>query len=273
MRIHKLSSGLAIALLFSAGAMAAPTEKIGLKIVKGDKEDFFISQMDPNFSESNMMPEMHHFKNYKILSKSDFTNIISSKNAMKAAEAYTKGKAVSVNFMAFGAPSYMVDVATKDGFKNIRIAADTGKVLGPKKNPGADIYDALRGKGNNKLKFDLQGAMDKAKKEVNGSVASANLMSEPGNMIYSIVIDTEKDGRKTVLISGRTGKIIAVHDAQNMDMNMPFMMPTMPPMMRGAPMGAGFQEFVMGEDGALKPLPKMKHMPEMKHMNGPEAQE
>lgn len=268
MRIHKLSSGLAVALLFSAGAMAAPTEKAGQNIVKGDKENFFIAQMNQNFPGPNMTPEIHHFKSHKmlphkILSQSDFTNIISSEDAIDTAETFAKGKAMSVSFMAFGSPSYMVNVVTKNGFKSIRIAADTGKVIGPKKNPGADIYDALRGKGDDKLKLDLQGAMDKAKKEVKGHIAGANLMTEPGNMTYSIVIDTEEDGRKTVLISGSTGKIISVHDALsiNMGMNMPFTMPAMPIMMREGPMGEGLQEFIMGEDGVLE-APEMKHMPE-----------
>lgn len=244
MRIHKLSSGLAVALLFSAGAMAAPTEKAGQKIVKGDKEDCLVTEMGQGFPMLKMRPEMPHFTYHKMLSKSDFKNIISSKMAMETAEKYTKGKAMSVNFMAFGAPSYMVDVATKNGFKNIKIAADTGKIIGPKQSPGADIYDALRGKGDNKLEFDLQGAMDKASKEVKGRVASASLMAEPGNMTYRIVIDTEKNGRKIVLISGSTGNIIAVHDDRNMNINMdmPFMMPGMPPAMGEGPMSMGHNQ-------------------------------
>ncbi len=280
MRIHKLSSGFAVVLLFSAGAMAAPTEKAGQKIVKEDKEDFCISRMGQAFPAPNMVPEIHHFKSHrmlphKMLSKSDFKNIISNKKAMETAEKYAKGKAMSVNFMAFGAPSYMVNVVTKNGFKNIRIAADTGKIIGPKKSPGAAIYDALRGKGDNKLKFDLQAAMDKAKREVKGRVASANLIAEPGNMTYSIVIDTEKGGSKTVLISGSTGNIIAVHDAQNMNMNMnmPFTTPGMPHMMREGPMSMGHnQGFSMGSVG-LKASKMTRMDGKMTRMDGPKDQE
>lgn len=213
MILPKLATGLSVALLFSTSALTAqaqedrPPRERKAEIVKKDTR--LIKQGNRG--------------NCKIIemrrpgaSAVDYQNIVSPEAVMTAAEKHARGKAFNVYLLPHHVPRYHVQVATEEGIKYLQVAADTGKVIAPRRKKDDRIFKALQGKGEDGLKMDLPQAIKQAKKNTPGRVISAKLHPEPGNMAYSVVIETKKEGRKNVMISGSTGKILAIRDHHGM---------------------------------------------------------
>ncbi|WP_339861735.1 PepSY domain-containing protein [Paremcibacter congregatus] len=229
MILPKLATGLSVVLLFSTTALITEAREETKKTDK--KIERIIKEGDGNCRTITI------YQNHS--DRIDFTNIVSLEAAMAAAEKHAQGKAFDVRLLTHGVPRYQVRVATEEGVRYLQVAADTGKVILPRIKKDSRIYDALRGQGNDKLKMDLKEAMKQAQQKVKGRIISANLHDEPGNMAYSIVIESEKDDLKNVLISGSTGKILAIRNHHGMmgfdmeDMPIPPVPPVHPERLKG----------------------------------------